>query len=424
MAAIKPPSRQTLHLLRSISHSQSACSAPISQRAFSTSARLLEEAEVQQNTTQSFYKNMNPETVYSPRLERRLIRQKGQYPIGSRRRRMALAQSGGIPFEQLPYQCFQEARQIIVADRQEKLKEIETMRQRIARLQATDVSSDPGAEQRKQVRLRSMEQDLEQLKIYADINDPLVKKRFEDGLEDMNKPIYRFLAERKWRSYRRKILVQRLTQMTVFPDIIPHIDPILDVRLSFSAREIPPGNIVPTLQSAVPPTLTIQPFTAGTQLYTIAIIDPDVPNLDSNAFSYRCHFLATNIPINPTSTFADLSKLSSDNQLLLPYLPAFSAKGIPYQRFATLIFSQKDNLPLETTSILPTLQREGFNMRSFADRHRLKPAGAHLFRSTWDEGTEEVMKQAGFAKESEVEWKRKKVEPLPYKRRNPKTMRG
>ena len=56
------------------------------------------------------------------------------------------------------------------------------MRQRIARLQATDVSADPGAEQRKQVRLRSMEQDLEQLKIYADINDPLVKKRFEDGL--------------------------------------------------------------------------------------------------------------------------------------------------------------------------------------------------------------------------------------------------
>lgn len=93
---------------------------------------------------------------------------------------MALQNTHGIPFQELPYQCFQEARQVILADREEKLKEIETMRQRIARLKATE-AADPGAESRKQVRLRSMQLDLENLKIYADINDPLVKRRFEDG---------------------------------------------------------------------------------------------------------------------------------------------------------------------------------------------------------------------------------------------------
>ena len=74
----------------------------------------------------------------SPRLERRLLRQ-GTAPIGSRRRRAALQDSASIPFEQLPYQCFQEARKVLLADREEKLKEIETMRQRLARQESLSV---------------------------------------------------------------------------------------------------------------------------------------------------------------------------------------------------------------------------------------------------------------------------------------------
>jgi large subunit ribosomal protein L35 len=102
-------------------------------------------------------------------------------PIGSRRRRLALQDSSGIPFEQLPYQCFQEARKILIADRQEKLKEIESNRARILRLQESDPALS-GGEARKQQRLKSLMTSLERLKILADINDPLVKRKFEDGL--------------------------------------------------------------------------------------------------------------------------------------------------------------------------------------------------------------------------------------------------
>ena len=38
-----------------------------------------------------------------------------------------------------------------------------------------------GGERQKQIRLDSMSRHLEKLKILADINDPLIKKRFEDG---------------------------------------------------------------------------------------------------------------------------------------------------------------------------------------------------------------------------------------------------
>lgn len=103
-------------------------------------------------------------------------------PRGPRRLRALLQrnQSSGIPFSQLPYQCFQEARAILQADRATKLVEIETQRARIARLRAEDAAVS-GGEVRKRNRLFSMQRYLEELKIKADINDPMVKKRFEDG---------------------------------------------------------------------------------------------------------------------------------------------------------------------------------------------------------------------------------------------------
>lgn len=66
-------------------------------------------------------------------------------------------------------------------DREKKLKLIQTERLRISTLAAQDVSTINGGEIHKQRRLDSMKRYLEHLKIQADINDPLIKKRFEDG---------------------------------------------------------------------------------------------------------------------------------------------------------------------------------------------------------------------------------------------------
>lgn len=122
---------------------------------------------------------LDPRTVTRPREERKLLRSR-VFPIGSRRRRAALKSSQNIPFEQLPYQCFQEARKILQDDRQEKLKLIELERGRIQRL-LEQPTNDATSASRKEIRLSSMRRHLEWLKIQADINDPLVKKKFEDG---------------------------------------------------------------------------------------------------------------------------------------------------------------------------------------------------------------------------------------------------
>ena len=149
-----------------------------STRAFQSTALAREEAQAEDKSV-PFHKAPDPARVTNRQLERRLLRQ-GIAPIGSRRRRAALQNSSNIPFEQLPYQCFQEARKVLVADREDKVRDITAMSEKIARLQAVPTEEASGEQGRKS-KLRAMELHLEHLKILADINDPLVKKKFEDG---------------------------------------------------------------------------------------------------------------------------------------------------------------------------------------------------------------------------------------------------
>lgn len=124
---------------------------------------------------------LDPNTTTLLWAERRLLKQ-GREPIGSRRRRAAVRQSPNIPFEQLPYHCFQEARKVLAEDRAEKLEELKETSVEIAKLEQRPANVYRAGEQFKQKRLESLRSHLENLKIQADINDPAVKRKFEDGL--------------------------------------------------------------------------------------------------------------------------------------------------------------------------------------------------------------------------------------------------
>lgn len=241
----------------------------------------------------------------------------------------------------------------------------------------------------------------------------------------MNKPIYRFLADRKWREYRRNILIQRINQLRVVPDVTPHCDPILAPTLRFSGSKIVgPGDFVPSTTSLTAPRLHLQSFDKEPKFLTIAIVDPDVPNLEADSFDTRCHFLACNITITPTSGSVDLGTLD-DSQLILPYLPPWAQKGSPYHRLAIVVLEQKDNTAIDLAVArkhASEATRTGFQLRSLISRHMLTPVTATLWRTKWDEGMEDVMKQLG-VEGNDLELKRTKVMPLPYKRRNPSTFR-
>ncbi len=261
----------------------------------------------------------------------------------------------------------------------------------------------------------------------------------------MNKPIYRHLADRKWRQYRRLIIIQRIKQMKVTPDVLPTFEPSVDVKLAFippwvfsrkgleygdmskgiqagELKYVQPGAFVDSKISENACWLNVQSFERGAQLVSIAVVDSDVPNVQTNDFGYRCHFLACNITITPTQRMINLAALSKSEQILLPWIPPHAQKGSPYHRLSVFVLHQKDNIPIDVGVASQHVQADGFLLRSFVARHLVEPIGVHLFRTKWDEGTAEVMKRAGL-EGADVELKRIKVEPLPYKRRNPSSFR-
>jgi len=241
----------------------------------------------------------------------------------------------------------------------------------------------------------------------------------------MNKPVYRFLADLQWRSYKRTLLLQRIEQMNVVPDVLPVIEPTVSTSLSFGPRKVQHGDFVDSRVSEHAPSFNIQCYDKGKRLVTIAVVNPDVPNVEKDGFDYRCHFLASNIEISPTEPRINLGKLDASSQVILPWLPAYAQKGAPYQRMSIFIMQQPDSdttgsQTLDAAAIRDAgryNQRDGFILRSFVDKFLLKPVGVDLFRAKWDEGTADVMQRAGIVG-SDVEFKRKRIEPLPYQRKN------
>ena len=249
----------------------------------------------------------------------------------------------------------------------------------------------------------------------------------------MNKPIYRHLAEKKWRSYERKLVVQRITQMNIVPDILMALNPTVATRLTFNGEKVRHGDFVSSAVSEAPPALTIQPYSRDEKLVTIAFISPDVPNVEKDAFDYRCHFLASNIPISLAETYVELGALDTTTQVIIPWLPPYSQKGAPYQRIAVFVLEQfsptgsaAQRLDLAAVrqagrydtrrkEFNPYTKREDFILRSLIDRYHLRPIGVDLFRTVWDDGTAGVMERAGIVG-ADVEFKRKRIEPLPYQR--------
>ena len=235
---------------------------------------------------------------------------------------------------------------------------------------------------------------------------------------DMNKPVCRHLADRKWRSYRRLLVMQRITQMHIIPDVLPHVDPVTDVTISFRGKTAHPGDFVPSTLSEEVPRLHIQCFDRGERLVTIAVVDPDVPVVEQDGFKHRCHFLIANVKISPISPVVQLGSLNESAQIIHPWLPPFAQKGSPYHRLAVFVFQQPSTEPLDMdVTKSKAAERDGFSLRAFATRHRLKPVGANLFRSQWDEGTAGVMQRAG-VEGADIEFKRERIEPLPYKRKD------
>lgn len=232
---------------------------------------------------------------------------------------------------------------------------------------------------------------------------------------DMNKPIYRYLADKQWRKYQRLLIVQRINQLSIVPDVLPHFEPSADVRLAFRTRNVQHGEFVDSRVSEVPARLKVQVFDQGERRVSIVVIDSDVPVLENDGFTSRCHYLATNVPLSPVINSIPLSKIATES-VVLPWMPPFAQKGSPYHRYSVFVLQQKEGEMLNAEELKGKVQREGFMLRSFNSKYGLEPIGMSIFRSEWDEGTASVMHRAGI-EGADIEFKRKRVIALKPKQK-------
>jgi len=108
-------------------------------------------------------------------------------------------------------------------------------------------------------------------------------------------------------------LMERIYQMHVVPDVVPTIRPAVDIRVSFTESiiqkpsspcipvpqkkwatdlsDVVPGLFISPAKTVEPPKITAQAFHPEPRLYTLLMIDPDVPSTTTTSFQNYLHWL-------------------------------------------------------------------------------------------------------------------------------------
>lgn len=116
--------------------------------------------------------------------------------------------------------------------------------------------------------------------------------------------------------------------------------------------------------------------------YTLLLVDPDEPmrriNSSSGSSPQRLYWMVGNIP---DSDFEQGETLAS-------YLPPVPAFGTRLHRFVFVLMEQKkgrvdysDFTKLDSSTLLT---RDGFNVKSFAEKYQLLGRGISAFQAEWD----------------------------------------
>jgi large subunit ribosomal protein L35 len=267
----------------------------------------------------------------------------------------------------------------------------------------------------KQSQIRELTIFAKKLRELADMNDPEVHWRHRRGDADLSNPTYLRLALATWSSKPLHLLIQRITQMSVIPDVIPKISPTVDVRLLFNPRtrgsrrgRFEVGEFLNSTESAKLPKISIQSFEMDVKkLYTLAIVDPDVPNESTDSFTSYLHYLRRDISISPTSP-----KITSTNGTIThDYLPPHPHKGTNYHRYTVIVWEQPNTPPQPNARLADStsIERVGFSAQSFARQNGLHAVGMSFWRQVWDDKISDLMRQYPEANYVEKVFKRIKA---------------
>ncbi|KAJ7293947.1 phosphatidylethanolamine-binding protein [Mycena rebaudengoi] len=205
--------------------------------------------------------------------------------------------------------------------------------------------------------LEKMRERLNVLEVQSEVNLPEVRWSVANAMADMTIPSHRHLVEQRWRKDGDlDLLMERIHQMHVIPDVIPALHPSLDLhvtarlmpdrfdtlmrRNTFQRRvntfkRVVPGRYLTPQQTRIPPKLYANVFHTDTRLYTMLLVDPDVPDQLNQTFTTFLHWMKPNIPLSATHT-GRIPFLNTHTR----YIPPHPQRGTPYHRYTLLLLPQ------------------------------------------------------------------------------------
>lgn len=318
------------------------------------------------------------------------------------------------------------ALELLEADSTQIKSEAQILRERIRVMEEQRVNMTAEETEAAQETVKKMDDELETsraklriLEVQAEVNLPDVRWRVANAMPDMKKPVDRHLLEQKWRKDGDlDLLMERIYQMRVVPDLLSSMHPSIHVRITANTlgmvsgkanQIVEPGSFLLPRQTFAPPKIYANVFHTDTRLYTLILLDPDVPDEAKASYTTYLHWMQPNIPLSASHT-ARILNLNNHTK----YIPPHPQQGTKYHRYVLLLLQQPPlgaseyslNLEAraktdESTSmhldipVVSNKQRKGFSLRSFMREWSFdmrKGGGAHMWREVWDEHVSAIYK--------------------------------
>ncbi|AJU88098.1 putative odorant-binding protein A5 [Saccharomyces cerevisiae] len=252
------------------------------------------------------------------------------------------------------------------------------------------------------------------LLIKAEINNPEVQYNFQfnnklnnvKDIIDYDVPVYRHLGKQHWESYGQMLLMQRLETLAAIPDTLPTLVPRAEVNIKFPFstgvnKWIEPGEFLSSNVTSMRPVFKIQEYelvNVEKQLYTVLIVNPDVPDLSNDSFKTALCYGLVNINLTYNDNLIDPRKFHSSN-IIADYIPPVPEKNAGKQRFVVWVFRQPLIEDKQGPNMLEIdrkeLSRNDFDIRQFTKKYNLTAIGAHIWRSEWDANVAAVREKYG-----------------------------
>ncbi|KAF9387885.1 hypothetical protein CPB97_001871 [Podila verticillata] len=291
---------------------------------------------------------------------------------------------------------YDEALKIIAEDKVKRLAEIKSMEAKLAQL----VKAAPSATN--DASIATLKENIFKQEAYSEINDPEIQWRFNNGKIDMSKAVFRYMKSKQFTRETLPVIQQRITQMFVTPDLLPAFTPSLNVQLDFgagSSPKLPAGtpagaNYFETGSFLLPgkttkePKINVESFHPEQKYYTVALVDPDMPDVGNESFKQQLHWLITNVPLSAVQT-----EVSTDNaNVVLPYLPPHPPKGTQYHRYTLLLAEQPNGGQDKVEVQAEDVSRES-TLRDLCSQYKLNVKGLTFFRQVWDKDVSRIYKE-------------------------------